>query len=99
MKVRGRFWLGLWLLVFLAVTVAIVARQRAALATAGELNRLRVQRSALESRRADLESRIRDASSRAVLVPRAEARLQLHLPADSEVKTLSLPGTAPDSGP
>jgi hypothetical protein len=98
MKVRGRVWLGLWLLLFLAVAVAIVARQRASLVTAGELNRLREGRHALEAERAEYERRIREGSSRSVLVPRAEARLDLHMPSDSQNVTFQLPPVRGDSG-
>ncbi len=98
MKVRGRVWLGLWLLLFLVVAVAIVARQRAALQTAGELNRLREERLTLEARQAEFEGRIREAQSRRVLVPKAEARLRLRLPDDSQVTRLRLPASPADSG-
>ncbi|HEX9893197.1 MAG TPA: hypothetical protein VGA78_04705 [Gemmatimonadales bacterium] len=91
MKVRGRTWLGLWLVVFLAVAVAVVARQRAALEVAAHLNELRERRQALEAERAEYERRIHQGSSRSVLVPRVEARLKLRLPSDSEYVTLQLP--------
>ena len=91
MKVRGRIWLGLWLVVFLAVAVAVVARQRAALDTAAELTELRERREALEAERAEYERRIREGSSRSVLVPRVQERLKLRLPSDSEYVTLQLP--------
>jgi hypothetical protein len=51
---------------------------------------LRNQRSLLEARRAELLRRIREAESRAVLVPQAEA-LGLRLPADSEIVILPAP--------
>jgi hypothetical protein len=91
MKVRGRIWLGLWLVVFLAVAVAVIARQRAALDAAAELNELRERREALEAERAEYERRIREGSSRSVLVPRVQQRLKLRLPSDSEYVTLQLP--------
>jgi hypothetical protein len=97
MRLRGRVWLGLWLLYFLVIALAVVARQRAALLTADRLNRLREERLALEAQRADYEGRIRDASSRRVLIPRAEARLRLHLPTDAEYLIFTLPAI-PDSG-
>jgi cell division protein FtsL len=97
-KVRGRIWLGLWLLLFLAVAIAIVARQRAALDTAAELNRLRERRLTLEAKQAEFEGRIREASSRKVLVPKAESRLGLRLPSDGRNTNLTLPAVAADSG-
>ena len=91
MRIRGRTWLGLWLVVFLAVAVAVVARQRAALDAAAMLNELRERRQALEAERAEYERRIRLGSSRSVLVPRVEAKLKLRLPSDSEYVTLQVP--------
>ena len=91
MRIRGRFWLGMWLVVFLAVAVAVVARQRAALDAAATLNELRERRQALEAERAEYERRIRLGSSRSVLVPRVESRLKLRLPSDSEYVTLQVP--------
>lgn len=94
MKVRGRVWLGFWLLVFLATAFAVVARQRSAITTAATLRSLRNERLALEARRAEYETRIREASSRATLVPKAKARLDLREPTDSEAILLTLPRRA-----
>lgn len=80
---RGRYWVMLWLLLFLGVATIVVVRQRAGLDTARRVAALRADRAALEARLADLERRIRDGSSRKVLVPRAES-LGLHSPSDSE---------------
>lgn len=99
MRLKGRHWLILWLLVFLGTAVAVVARQAAAFRVAGRLRDLRQERSALEARRADLERRIRVASSRQVLVPAAERALGLHQPSDSEYRLFSVPGAEPaDNG-
>jgi cell division protein FtsL len=97
MRLKGRHWMVLWLLIFLGGALAVVARQTAALRTARRLHDLREERSNLEARRADLERRIRIASSRQVLVPTAKRVLGLHEPADSEfvlfvVPTPSFPG-------
>ena len=81
----------MWLVVFLAVAVAVVARQRAALDAAASLNELRERRQALEAERAEYERRIRLGSSRSVLVPRVEDKLKLRLPSDSEYVTLQVP--------
>jgi cell division protein FtsL len=91
MRVKGRHWLLLWLLLFLLVAVAVVARQTAAFRVARQLRDLRDQRTALEARRADLERRIREASGRQVLVPKAEHDLGLHLPADNEFILFAAP--------
>jgi len=81
--IRGRYWVMLWLLLFLGVATIVVVRQRAGLDTARRVAALRAERAALEAQGADLERRIRDGSSRKVLVPRAES-LGLHSPSDSE---------------
>jgi len=84
----------LWLLIFLGGALAIVSRQTSALRTARRLHDLREQRSVLEARRADLERRIRIASSREVLVPLAKRTLGLHEPADSEFVLFAVPSPA-----
>ena len=82
----------LWLLIFLAGALVVVARQTTALHTARRLYHLREERSTLEARRAELERRIRVASSRQVLVPMAEREFGLHEPADSEFVLFPMPG-------
>jgi hypothetical protein len=91
MRLKGRHWVLLWLLVFLGGALVVVARQTAAFRTARRLHDLREERSSLEARRADLERRIRVASSRQVLVPLVERRLGLHEPADSEFVLYAVP--------
>ena len=91
MRLKGRHWLMLWLVLLLGVLGAITARQAAGFRTARRLRELREERLALESRRAELERRIRAASSRQVLVPLAERTLGLHEPADSEFVLFALP--------
>jgi hypothetical protein len=81
----------LWLVLLLGVLVAITARQTAGFRTARRLRELREERLALESRRAELERRIRAASSRQVLVPLVERTLGLHEPVDSEFVLFALP--------
>ena len=81
----------LWLLIFLGGALAVVARQTAAFRTARRLHDLRDERGSLEARRAELERRIRIASSRQVLVPIAERTLGLHEPADSEFVLFVVP--------
>lgn len=80
----------LWLLIFLAGALVVVARQTTALHTARRLYHLREERSGLEARRAELERRIRVASSRQVLVPMAKA-FGLHEPADSQFVLFPMP--------
>jgi hypothetical protein len=95
MRLKGRHWLMLWLLVFLSVLAAITARQAAGFRTARRLHDLREERLTLEARRADLERRIRAGSSRQVLVPIVERILGLHEPADSEFVLFTLPPVGP----
>jgi hypothetical protein len=95
MQLRGRHWVILWLLIFLGGALAVVARQTAGFRTACRLHDLREERSGLEARRAELERRIRVASSREVLVPTVERTLGLHEPADSEFVLFVIPSPAP----
>jgi hypothetical protein len=87
---KGRHWLAFWLFFFLGILAWVVARQTASVVLASQLREKRAARSALEGSRADLLGRIRTASSRAVLIPRAQAR-GLRLPADSEIIILQVP--------
>ena len=91
-RLKGRHWVILWLLVFLLGALVVVGRQTAAFRTARRLRDLREERGNLEARRADLERRIRRASSREVLVPLARRTLSLHEPADSEFVLFAVPG-------
>lgn len=81
---RGRFWVILWLFVFLAVAVIVQARQSAAIATARRVGNLREQRTALEAERAALERQIHIATSRKVLGDKVEHDLGLMQPQDSQ---------------
>lgn len=84
MTLRGRHWVVVWLLAFLAAAGLVVARTTSGLRLARTLGEARVTRASLEGRRAELERRVRTARSRRVLVPRAQAR-GLRLPSDSEI--------------
>jgi hypothetical protein len=99
MRLKGRHWVLLWLLIFLCSALVVAARQTAAFRTARRLRDLREERSTLEARRADLERRIRVASSRQVLVPRAERALGLHEPADSEFVLFGVPAISSPERP
>jgi hypothetical protein len=87
---KGRHWLAFWLFFFLGILAWVVARQTSSVMLARSLGDARTRRSALEGVKADLLRRIRTASSRAVLIPRAQAR-GLRLPADSEIIILQVP--------
>ena len=91
MTLKGRHWVMLWLVVALGTLGSVAARQTSGFATAQALRAARDERAGLESRRGELDRRIRQASSRQVLVPRATANLGLHEPAASEITVLALP--------
>jgi cell division protein FtsL len=90
MRVKGRHWVLLWLALFLAVAGAVIARNSASYGVSRDLTRLREERASLEARRAELERRIRAASSRQVLSDRAN-RAGLRQPEDSEYVLLRWP--------
>jgi hypothetical protein len=92
MRLKGRHWLMLWLLIFLCALLAITTRQAAGFRTARRLRDLRDQRLALEAQRGELERRIRLGASRQVLIPAARA-LGLHEPADSELVLFAVPAS------
>ena len=98
MRLKGRHWLMLWLVVFVCVLLAIATRQSAGFRAARRLSELREERMALEARRAELERQIRLGSSRQVLVPLAERALGLHQPSDSEFSLLPV-SPSPSTGP
>jgi cell division protein FtsL len=79
-----------WLLVFLVMSVIILARQTSAIQHARGLALLREQRTALEAEQAALQRQIHDATSRQVLARIAETELGLHFPVDSELTVLPL---------
>ena len=90
MAFKGRHWIAFWLVALLGALWAVIARQTSALNSARALADLRDQRASLEGRRADLERRVRNAQSRAVLVPRAR-KMGLRLPADTEIILIPTP--------
>ena len=87
MRLKGRIWIAIWLVFTLAVLAWVVNRDTFGFMTASELRNLRNERSVLQSDKAELMRRIREAESRAILIPRAE-RMGLRLPADSEIVIL-----------
>ena len=91
MKLKGRHWFVIWLVSVLGVFWFVVWRQSMSFRLARELGDLRERRVALEGRRSDLLRRIRDAESRAKLVPWAKTHLHLRLPADTEIILLPSP--------
>ena len=90
---RGR-QLALLLFGFLLVTTGVIWRRSYGIARSRELTALDTRRVQLEARRAQLESQIRDLSSRTRLAPIVEQRLQMHVPADTQVVILPRPPRA-----
>lgn len=88
-KVRGRYWVAVWLVYALVVMVTIVTRQTSAIVAADDLRTLQETRRVLESEKNELLRRIRTGRSRAELVPRARA-LGLRAASDSEVVDLEM---------
>ena len=81
----GRLRLAFVLLVFLVIAGAVVLRRTYGISAARELLALDGRRAALVAERLRLEGEIRAASGRARLQPIAEQRLNMHVPADSQV--------------
>ncbi len=87
MRLKGRIWIAIWLAFALVVLAWVVSRDTSGFMTATELRNLRNERSVLQADKAELMRRIREAESRALLIPRAES-MGLRLPADSEIVIL-----------
>lgn len=73
------------LLSFFVVATGVIARRTFGYRQVKVLQTLESQRDAADAARVKLEGEIRDASSRARLVPIAEQRLHMYMPADSQV--------------
>lgn len=85
--VRSLVVLGL--LGFFVAAMGVIARRTFGVGQSRDIAVLQRQRDAVDGSRVQLEVEIRDASSRARLVPIAEQRLRMHVPADSQVIILS----------
>lgn len=85
-RARGvRFLLVIGLIGFFVVATGVVTRRIFGISQAKALRTLHTQRDAVEASRVRLEVEIREASSRARLGPIAERRLNMYVPADSQV--------------
>ncbi len=87
----GRLRLVLLLLGFLVIAMGVILRRSVGIAAARELQELEARRGALVAERLRLEGEVRAAASRATLQPIAEQRLQMRVPADSQVIILPRP--------
>lgn len=83
MRLKGRHWFFLWLMLFLGTALAIATRQSKGFATARRLGILQERRTELEGTRTELLRQIGKTTSREILVPRME-RTGMHLPSESE---------------
>ncbi len=80
-----RMRIVLLLLGFLVIAVGVILRRSFGVAAARELQQLDARRAALVAERLRIEGEVRAAMSRATLQPIAEQRLQMRVPADSQV--------------
>jgi cell division protein FtsL len=85
---RGRTWVALVIAGFLLLLLGVIWRRAVGRAQALELQVLETRRTQLDAQRSQLESDIRDLSSRAKLAPAAESRLHMHVPNDTELVIL-----------
>jgi cell division protein FtsL len=90
-RASGRLRFVLVLLGFLVVAMGVILRRSYGIAAARELQQLDARRAALVAERLRLEGEIRAAAGRATLQPIAEQRLQMRVPADSQVIILPRP--------
>jgi cell division protein FtsL len=73
---------------FLLLALGVIWRRAEGRAQAVELQALEARRTQLDAQRSQLESDIRDLSSRAKLAPVAESRLHMKVPNDTELVIL-----------
>jgi cell division protein FtsL len=90
--IRGRWILAAILVGFVIVTAAVIARRSYGDSQARQMSALESRIRDLRNERVRLEGEIRDASSRGRLIPIAEARLGMHVPADTQVVILRRDG-------
>ena len=90
---RGRGWavVGLMLVTFVLVGSAVVWRRTLGIAQARELHDLALERQQLLSERAALQGEARVAASRARILPVAQQRLGMRIPADTQMVLIQRP--------
>ena len=88
---RGRAWVAIILLGFVAVASGVIWRRSTGYDAARRIAELDRSRMQLEARKARLEADIRDLSSRLKLGPVVEQRLQMKVAPDSQVIILPRP--------
>lgn len=86
--VRGRWIVAAILIGFVITTAAVIARRSYGDAQARKMSAVEARLRQLRNERVRVEAEIRDASSRVRLIPIAEAKLGMHVPADTQVVIL-----------
>lgn len=92
---RGRSVVAVALVAFVIVATAVIWRRGYAVAKAEDLRSLTRRRNQLRAERASLERRIGELTDRSTLAALAEQRLDMHVPADSQVIVLPAPPLPP----
>lgn len=85
---RGRWIVAGGLIAFVVVSSAVISRRSYGHRQGLEVTALGRRLSNLESERVRLDKQIREASSASVIIPIAERRLGMHLPAESQMVVL-----------
>lgn len=88
---RGRSWVAVALVGFVLIAALVIWRRGYGVAEGAELRTLDRQRLQLEAQKAALQRQIRELAGRARLGSIAEQRLDMHVPADSQVIVLPTP--------
>jgi hypothetical protein len=86
--IRGRWIVGALLVGFVVTTAAVIARRSYGDSQARLMAAQESHLRELRNERVRLEAEIRDATSRVRLIPIAESRLGMHVPADTQVVIL-----------
>lgn len=87
--IRGRWIVAAVLVGFVVTTAAVITRRSYGDREARRISTVEAKLRQLRNERVRLESEIREGSSRVRLIPIAETRLGMHVPADTEVVILS----------
>jgi cell division protein FtsL len=94
---RGRWIVALLLTAFVVVTTAVIWRRGFAVKKGEELRALTRRRNQLRAERASLERQVGELTAPSALGGLAERRLDMHIPADTQVIVLPAP-TLPPAG-
>ena len=85
---RGRWFVAGGLIAFVVMSAAVIARRSYGHREGEAITALQRRKAALQSERVRLDQQIRDGSAASVIVPIAERRLGMHLPAESQMVML-----------